>query len=121
METGKVIADTGVPSLSIFPQPTFHRVIIKEMDDEYVGKILIPESVRSQPSQGKIVAVGPGRRTPEGNRVKMEFIPGQIVVFNRFSGTEIKVKEEIVENGERRSIQNKYVIVPEDEIICVLN
>jgi len=92
-----------------FPIPTFNRVIIEPMDEEYSGQIIIPEGVKGKPSQGRIIAVGAGRRTPDGNRISIEFSPGQIVVFKLYSGDEIKF------NGVT------YLLVEEDNILAVLS
>jgi chaperonin GroES len=77
-------------------QPMGDRVIIKPMPKEEVtrGGIVLPDTVKEKPQDGKIVAVGPGRVAEDGKRIAMEVKPGDIVLFAKYAGTEIKLDDD---------------------------
>lgn len=77
-------------------QPLADRVVIKPIEREEVtkGGIVIPDTVKERPQEGKVVAVGPGRLSEDGNRVTMDVKVGDIVVYSKYGGTEIKIDEE---------------------------
>ncbi len=80
-------------------QPLADRVIIKPIDKEEVtkGGIILPDTAKEKPQEGKIIAVGPGRLTEEGKPIKMDVKVGDRVIFAKYAGTEIKVEgEELV-------------------------
>lgn len=80
-------------------QPLADRVIIKPIDKEEVtkGGIILPDTAKEKPQEGKIIAVGPGRLTEEGKPIKMDVKVGDLVIFAKYAGTEIKVEgEELV-------------------------
>lgn len=111
MEHGIAPPFLNTPKVAKLPQPAAHRVLIDitpPKDDSPGSLIYIPESVREKPSQGTIVAVGDGRRTPEGKILPVIFKAGQVVVFNRYSGTAITFNK------------REYSVISEDEIICIL-
>ena len=70
--------------------------------------IIIPDTAKERPSEGRVVAVGPGRRTDEGERVSPEVKKGDRVLYGKYSGTEVKV-------GEK-----DYLILRESDILAVL-
>ena len=73
-------------------KPLGDRVVIKLLASEEVTKsgIVIPDTAKEKPQQGEIVAVGPGRLTEDGKRTTMEVKVGDIVLFAKYSGTELK-------------------------------
>ncbi len=77
-------------------QPLADRVIIKPIEREEVtkGGIIIPDTVKEKPQEGKIIAVGPGRLSDDGTTIKMNVKVGDSVIYARYAGTEIKVDDE---------------------------
>ena len=82
--------------MAIILQPMADRVVVKAIEQEEIsrGGILIPDTAKEKPQEGKVVAVGPGRLTDDGNRLPMDVKVGDIVVYAKYGGTEIKVDEE---------------------------
>ena len=74
-------------------QPLEDRIVIKPADAETRTEsgIYLPETAKEKPMQGKVVSVGPGRRLDNGERVKPAVKKGDIVVYGKYAGTEIKL------------------------------
>lgn len=71
--------------------------------------ILLPETAnKKKPEQGKVIAVGPGKKTPEGKTVPMEVKKGQIVLFTKYGPNEIKVEDK------------EYLIAKQEDILAVI-
>src|SRR5947208_15204635 len=77
-------------------RPLHDRVVVKRIDAEEksAGGIIIPDTATEKPSQGEIVAVGPGGRDESGKIVQMSVKAGDSVLFGRWSGTEVKLDGE---------------------------
>jgi chaperonin GroES len=77
-------------------EPLGDRVVIKPMPKEEVSKggIVLPDTAKEKPQEGKIIAVGPGRLTEDGNRVAMEVKKGDKVLYSKYAGTEFKLDGE---------------------------
>jgi chaperonin GroES len=77
-------------------RPLHDRVVVKRIDaeDKSKGGIIIPDTVKEKPSQGEVVAVGPGGRDDSGNLVKLDVKAGDKVLFGKWSGTEVKLDGE---------------------------
>jgi chaperonin GroES len=77
-------------------RPLHDRVVVKRIDAEEksAGGIIIPDTAKEKPSQGEIVAVGPGGRDESGKLVKMDLKAGDRVLFGKWSGTEVKLDGE---------------------------
>lgn len=92
-------------------RPLADRVIVEPSDKEEVtpGGILLPETAKEKPQEGRVVAVGPGRWDEDGKkRVEMEVAMDDTVIFAKYSGTEIKLEDK------------KYLILGEKDILAVL-
>ena len=74
-------------------RPLHDRVVLKriEADSKTTGGIIIPDTAQEKPSQGKIVAVGPGGRDEAGKLTPIDLKVGDIVLFGKWSGTEVKI------------------------------
>ena len=74
-------------------RPLHDRVVVERMDADAksAGGILIPDSAQEKPSQGEIVAVGPGGRDEAGKLIPIELKKGDRVLFGKWSGTEVKI------------------------------
>ena len=77
-------------------EPLGDRVVIKPTPKEEVSKggIVLPDTAKEKPQEGKIIAVGPGRLTEEGNRIAMEVKKGDKVLYSKYAGTELKLDGE---------------------------
>jgi len=74
-------------------QPLGDRVLVKRLEEEETqrGGIIIPDTAKEKPQEGEVVAVGPGAKTEDGKIVSMDVKVGDIVLFGKWSGTEIKI------------------------------
>ncbi|MEO3429020.1 co-chaperone GroES [Pelagibius sp. CAU 1746] len=77
-------------------RPLHDRVVIRrvEEDTKTAGGIIIPDTAKEKPSQGKVVAVGPGARNEKGELVALDVKAGDTVLFGKWSGTEVKIDGE---------------------------
>ena len=77
-------------------RPLHDRVVVKRIDAEEktAGGIIIPDSAKEKPSQGEVVAVGPGARDEAGKLVALDVKAGDRVLFGKWSGTEVKIDGE---------------------------
>jgi chaperonin GroES len=91
-------------------RPLHDRVIVERIDAEAktAGGIIIPDTAKEKPSQGKIIAVGPGGRDENGKLIPIDLKPGDRVLFGKWSGTEVKI------DGV------EYLIMKEGDIMGVL-
>ncbi len=88
--------------------PLGDRVVIKPPPKEEVsrGGIVLPDTAKEKPQEGKIIAVGPGRLTEDGKRIAMEVKKGDKVIYSKYAGTEFKL------NGE------ELIIMREGDILA---
>ena len=92
-------------------RPLSNRVLVKRLEEEMqktAGGIIVPDTAKEKPQRGKIVAVGPGRLTDEGERIKVEVKVGDEILFGKWSGSEITI------DGD------KYLFMKDDDILAVL-
>ncbi len=77
-------------------QPLADRLVVKPIEREEVtkGGIVLPDTAKEKPQEGKVLAVGPGRLSEEGKRVPMGVKVGDIVIYAKYGGTEIKIEDE---------------------------
>ncbi len=77
-------------------KPLHDRVAVKRVSEETksAGGIIIPDTAQEKPSEGKVVAVGPGARKKDGSFAKMEVKKGDKVLFGKWSGTEVTIDGE---------------------------
>ena len=77
-------------------RPLHDRVVVKRVveDTKTKGGIIIPETAQEKPMQGEIIAVGPGGRDEAGKLVPLDVKAGDIVLFGKWSGTEVKINGE---------------------------
>ena len=91
-------------------KPLEDRILIKplEADSKTEAGIFLPESAKEKPMQGKVVALGPGKLLDNGERVKPAVKKGDVVVFGKYAGTEIEIKN------------TSHVIMRESELLGVI-
>jgi len=77
-------------------EPLGDRVVVRPRSKEEVtkGGILIPDTAKEKPQEGDVIAVGPGKMTDEGKRIAMDVKVGDIVIYAKYGGTEIKENDE---------------------------
>ena len=92
-------------------KPLQDRVLVKRLEEGEVkkGGIIIPDTAKEKPSQGEVIAVGPGRKDDEGKVIPMELKVGNKILFGKYSGTEVKLDDE------------EFIIMKEDEVLGVLH
>jgi|TARA_B110000305_G_scaffold88983_1_gene100230 chaperonin GroES len=74
-------------------RPLHDRVLVESLESEEktAGGIIIPDTAKEKPQEGKVIAVGPGAKTEEGKIIPMDVKVGDRVLFGKWSGTEVKV------------------------------
>ena len=74
-------------------RPLHDRVLVKRLEEEEktAGGIIIPDTAKEKPSQGEVIAVGPGARDEDGKRIDMDVKVGDRILFGKWSGTEVKM------------------------------
>ncbi len=77
-------------------QPLADRLVVKPIEREEVtkGGIVLPDTVKEKPQEGKVLAVGPGRLSDDGKRIAMDVKVGDRVIYAKYGGTEIKIEDE---------------------------
>jgi len=88
-------APKSQPKLKLKLKPLGSRVVVKGLDREEVTKsgIVLPDTAKEKPQEGKVLAVGPGDRHPDtGQRIPVELKEGDRVLFQKYSGTEFKLE-----------------------------
>jgi len=77
-------------------QPLADRVVVKPIEKEEMtkGGIVLPDTAKEKPQEGKVIAVGPGRLSEDGKRMAIDLKVGDIVIYAKYGGTEIKIDDE---------------------------
>ena len=92
-------------------KPLGDRVVLKKVEakeETTEGGIVIPDSAKEEPQEGKVVAVGPGKRLDNGEVAELEVSEGDVVIYNKFAGNELK------RNGE------EYLVLSEKDILAIV-
>jgi len=91
-------------------RPLHDRIVVKRVEAEAksAGGIIIPDTVKEKPSQGEVVAVGPGGRDESGKLVPIDLKSGDRVLFGKWSGTEVRIDD------------HDYLIMKESDVMGVL-
>jgi chaperonin GroES len=91
-------------------RPLHDRIIVQRIEEgeQKVGGIIIPDSAKEKPQQGKVIAAGNGKSKDDGKRVPLDVKAGDTILFGKYSGQEIKL------DGE------EYLIMREDEVLAVI-
>jgi chaperonin GroES len=85
------MASKSAPKTVIKPLDDRIYVTRTEPEEKSAGGIFLPENAKEKPQQGKVLAVGPGKLLDNGERAKPDVAPGDIILFGKYSGTEITV------------------------------
>jgi chaperonin GroES len=91
-------------------RPLHDRILVKRLEEEEktAGGLYIPDTAKEKPIQGKVIAVGAGKRDKEGKAIPVEVKAGDKVLFSKYSGTEVRIEGE------------EHLIMREDDILAVL-
>ena len=91
-------------------KPLNDRVLVKRMEELEMtkGGIVIPDTAKEKPIEGKVMAVGPGKMSDAGKRMALQVKEGDRVLFGKYAGTEIKVEGE------------EYLMMREEDILAVI-
>ena len=92
-------------------RPLHDRIIVQRIEEgeQKVGGIIIPDTAKEKPQQGKVIAAGNGKTNDEGKRVPLDVTAGHTILFGKYSGQEIKL------DGE------DYLIMREDEVLAIID
>ena len=85
-------------------RPLHDRILVQRIEEEEqkVGSIIIPDSAKEKPQQGKVTAVGAGKPDKDGKRIALDVKAGDTILFGKYSGQEVRVDGEDYRSEERR-------------------
>jgi chaperonin GroES len=91
-------------------RPLHDRILVQRLDEgeQSIGGIIIPDSAKEKPQRGTVVAAGDGKSNPEGKRVALDVKKGDLILFGKYSGQEIRI------DGI------DYLIMKEDEVLAAI-
>jgi chaperonin GroES len=91
-------------------RPLQDRILVQRVEEETTtkGGIIIPDTAKEKPAEGKVVAVGNGKVGDDGKRVPLEVKKGDRILFGRYSGTEVKIEGD------------EYLIMREDDVLGII-
>jgi chaperonin GroES len=91
-------------------RPLHDRILVERIEEQEqkVGGIIIPDTAKEKPQQGKVIAVGAGKADKDGKRIPLDVKAGDTILFGKYSGQEIKIEGE------------EYLIMREDEVLGVV-
>ncbi len=91
-------------------RPLHDRILVERVEEEaqVKGGIIIPDSAKEKPQQGKVIAVGNGKRQEDGSIAPLDVKAGDRILFAKYAGTEVKIDD------------TEYLIFREDEVLAIL-
>ena len=91
-------------------RPLHDRILVERLEEQEVkkGGIIIPDTAKEKPQEGKVIAVGTGKMTDEGKRIGLDVKVGDRILFGKYSGSEVKVDDK------------EYVIFREEDVLAIL-
>ena len=92
-------------------RPLHDRILVTRVEEQEVGRgrIIIPDTAKEKPQEGKVVAVGNGKVTEDGKRIALDVQVGDRILFGKYSGSEVKIEDV------------EYVIMREEDVFAVLD
>ena len=92
-------------------RPLHDRILVRRLEEgeQKIGGIIIPDTAKEKPQQGKVLAVGNGRVNDDGKRVPLDVHAGHLILFGKYAGQEIKL------DGE------EYLIMKEDDVLAIID
>ena len=91
-------------------RPLHDRMLVKRVEDQDArrGGIIIPDTAKEKPQEGKVVAVGNGKVTDEGKKIALDVKAGDRILFGKDSGNEVKIEDD------------EYLIMREEDVLAIL-
>jgi chaperonin GroES len=91
-------------------RPLHDRILVKRIEEGEVrkGGIIIPDTAKEKPQEGKVVAVGNGKVTEDGKKIPLDVKAGDKILFDKYSGSEVKVDDE------------EYLILREEDVLAII-
>ena len=91
-------------------RPLHDRILVKRIEEQEVkkGSIIIPDTAKEKPQEGKVIAVGNGKVGEDGNRIPLDVKAGDKILFGKYSGSEVKVEDE------------EYLILREEDVLGII-
>jgi len=91
-------------------RPLNDRLLVQRLEEEAktAGGIIIPDSAKEKPAEGKVIAAGNGKLDENGKRIALEVKKGDRILFGKYSGTEVKIEDE------------EYLILREDDVLGII-
>jgi len=91
-------------------RPLHDRILVTRVAEQEVGRggIIIPDTAKEKPQEGKVVAVGNGKLTEDGKRIALDVQAGDRILFGKFSGNEVRIEDD------------EYVIMREEDVFAIL-
>lgn len=91
-------------------RPLHDRILVERVESEEVtaGGIILPDTAREKPQQGKVIAVGPGKKAEDGKLIPMDVKAGDTILFGKYSGSDIKMEGQ------------EYLIMREDDVLGIV-
>ena len=92
-------------------RPLQDRILVQRVEEETTtkGGIIIPDTAKEKPAEGKVIAVGNGKLGDDGKRIALEIKKGDRILFGKYSGTEVKIEGE------------EYLIMREDDVLGIID
>ncbi len=90
--------------------PLHDRIVVKRQEEKEVkkGGIIIPDTAKEKPQEGKVIAVGNGRVNEDGKKISLDVKAGDKILFGKYSGSEVKIDDE------------EYLIMKEDDVLAII-
>jgi chaperonin GroES len=91
-------------------RPLQDRILIKRLDEEEKtkGGIIIPDTAKEKPQEGKVIAVGGGKVNEDGKKIPLDVKAGDKILFGKYSGSEVKLDDE------------EYLILREEDVLAII-
>jgi chaperonin GroES len=91
-------------------RPLHDRILVERVESEEVtsGGIILPDTAKEKPQQGKVIAVGPGKRSEDGKLIPMDVKAGDTILFGKYAGSDIKMEGK------------EYLIMREDDVLGIV-
>jgi chaperonin GroES len=91
-------------------RPLHDRILVKRLEEQEVrrGGIIIPDTAKEKPQEGKVIAVGNGKVGDDGKKIPLDVKGGDRILFGKYSGNEVKIEDE------------EYVIMREEDVLAIL-
>ena len=92
-------------------RPLHDRILVERLEEQEVkkGGIIIPDTAKEKPQEGKVIAVGTGKVGDDGKKIALEVKAGDRILFGKYSGSEVKIDDE------------EYLILREEDVLGILS